>query len=657
MRGAVSILLLAGLLAGAGAPIPAAASPAAAVSRFADGPEAALESLRKNGIEAEARSEIADALAAAAAGDEVRRLLIAVIDDAESDRASPAVLHALARQPRIDAEFLTPLSRLAHRGAPGLATAALGALSSIRTRDAARELLAVAESDRPAGVTAAALDGLARLTGRNDLGRNIEAWREHLHAADRLTEAQWQGLIAEALARSLDRANAERRMQTSRLIDTLRRLHVATPAEERSRLLSSLLLDGQPEVRSLGFELVQRELAAAARLDAMVSAAALTLLRSGEAAVRAQAAILVNQLAPPEAAELVLGALEAERDGGAAAALLAASSRWPDTRLIAPAIRWLSGNGPARGAAAEACWAIYRAGLLVDDDERAQVAVAIRAFVKQEPTTAACQLLSALGDEGDLRTLMALLSGELPGVVAAAEPLSQRPEALDALLEAARAHPPVFEQAARSVLVHRPDAASYAALYGMRAPSAETRRRMLGMVAARMPATDVLRAARDTVENDTDREAVLSVLTSENRILSERESPEQVRAIASGLVMLARLRLEEMRAEEALATLEALPEIEELWPGDEIASIRALAWLSLNRPEMAAETDAPFEAWLRGLEMNEERPFAEALAEALLATFNGRLSDDEMKRVAEIQRRIRERKEAAVAREPPDDPR
>src|SRR5690606_11206205 len=98
--------------------------------------------------------------------------------------------------------------------------------------------------------------------------------------------------------------------------------------------------------------------------DAGVLNAVVGLLRHPRADVRARAASMVNQLAPPDAGPAVAAALHNETDPEAAAALLSAADRWPSEAIRAPAIRWLEAGGVAREPAVEALLALHRQGLL-----------------------------------------------------------------------------------------------------------------------------------------------------------------------------------------------------------------------------------------------------------------------------------------------------
>ena len=91
-------------------------------------------------------------------------------------------------------------------------------------------------------------------------------------------------------------------------------------------------------------------------------------------------------------------------------------------------------------------------------------------------------------------------------------------------------------------------------------------------------------------------------LTSENRILSQRSDPIQLKAIADGILQLARIRLNLNKPDAAIAATAALPEIDEV-VGDlhGLNTLRLQAWLCLGRLDEATKLDVVFEDWLTAL--------------------------------------------------------
>ena len=188
-------------------------------------------------------------------------------------------------------------------------------------------------------------------TGRLDLPRDhalLEAW---WRSQDEAGELQWQRTLSSHLARRVAREQADAAILTGRLIDSVRRLHLLTPADKRPALLVELMKDAQPAVRDLGFELAARELANNGSIDASVGAAAVELLASPDAFARGQAALLVRQIAPPNAAEAVSAALTRETEASVASDLLLAATRWPTPASISAVLSWLARGEGVRQAA------------------------------------------------------------------------------------------------------------------------------------------------------------------------------------------------------------------------------------------------------------------------------------------------------------------
>ncbi|MFZ2874079.1 MAG: hypothetical protein WAZ94_06310, partial [Phycisphaerales bacterium] len=174
------------------------------------------------------------------------------------------------------------------------------AVSSFHTRDAARLLVLHASPREAPEVSVAAFDGLVRLSGRADIPAEHGAWSAWLAECDQYSESQWRLSLAAAMARRADQLAAERQGAVTRLIDSYRRLHLATAPEQRSPLIAEFLGAETPEVRDLGFELAGRELTAGSTLGPAVAAAALSLTSAPSPRVRAQAATLLWQMAPAE---------------------------------------------------------------------------------------------------------------------------------------------------------------------------------------------------------------------------------------------------------------------------------------------------------------------------------------------------------------------
>lgn len=539
------------------------------------------------------------------------------------------VLRAIARAPAPSARLYPVLADRLGRATPAERPAILAALSSFRTRDAARLILAQTDTG-DAVVAGAAYAALERLSGRADLDDDRAAWWAWLERADAMSESQWRTALAEAHAARADELGARVAGLSSELRETLRRLFLATPAEQRSAFLAGLLLDDRAIIRDVGFELIARELSASGRVNGPVGEAVVRLLTHQEAPVRARAATLVRQLAPPGAEDPVATALLKERDPVAAAELLLAAARWGQPRVVEPVLAWAESSTPARDQAIEASLALWRAGVLQGDDLGRVLRVA-RSRSDGDLTPAAVALLCLAGEAGDRDRCAVLLRGE-PGPLrqAAARSLVWDAPYLDGVLGAAAGDPSLFEVAARGALLHEPTDAMYLRVAALPAPTPEAGRTALLRLARALPATDLLRVVGATTD-PTMQESLLELLTIDTRVMSEASAPANAAAIAEGAARLAMLHLARGEAAQALAVLDGAPFAAEL-RADDYRFIRCSALVALGRLREAAEAEGSCDAWLRGLEIARGTPHARAVADAIEARF-GELSAEQRQRL------------------------
>ena len=507
----------------------------------------------------------------------------------------------------------------------------LASIASFRTRDAARLLIRSADDAQDEGddsTRRAAFAALARIAARDDLVDDDAAWAAWLERADALSESQWRLILLDATARRADTLQSDRQRTVTRLAETFRKLHLATPADGRSALLAAMLDDDIPEVRDLGFELVGRELSVTGTLRGPVGDASLRLLTSADPLVRSSAAVLVRQLGPDGAGAAVAAALARETDPRAASDLLLAAVRWPEAALTAPAVSWLESGGPAASAAAEACWSLYRAGELgIEGIDRALAA--IRAIPVDRLNPAACSLLAMEGLDADRARLAPLLTSDSPALrTAAAESLVWHPEYKGDILAAATQDPDLFDVATRAVLVGTPTAEGFRAVRALPQPSPDVWRAGLLRLARALPAPDLWSVAQEEPDPAL-RSALLGRLTMDERVMSERSDPAQLAAIAAGVVALASLQLERREAAAALSTLDAAPFASEAGDAAAVASLRAAALVGLGRLDLAAPLDAPAAAWVHGLDLARDAPYAAEVVEEIERRFGDALTADQ----------------------------
>ena len=514
-------------------------------------------------------------------------------------------------------------------------TALLRAVAAFRSRHAARVLVRFASPGRPEAVSKVSRQLLEAMTGRTDLPGDHAALEAWMRSFDEGTELGWQRMLSLRLARRVLQEHTDSSLLAGRLIDTTRRLHLLTPADKRPALLVELMKDPQPALRDVGFELAARELANNGSIDASVGVAAVELLASSDAFARGQAALLVRQIAPPNAAEAVSAALARETDPNVASDLLLAATRWPTPASVSAVLTWLARGGQTRQAAIEACLQITRTVTIANSD-RDQMLAAVRNIPLDEYTPAAATLLADQGDEQDRLRIVPLLAHASVSVrLAAAEGLLWHAEHERAIIEAAEATPELVPAAAKAVMVHGPRRDDVIRVMRARAVTPEAGRAAIAMVATTTPATELL----PVVEACTDpalRSILLASLASPTRALSERADPEALDAIVKGVVMAAEDDLALGDAAAALAVLDAAPFIDTSPLATHAASLRVTALLATGKVEQTRSLDAPLVAWLRGFELSRGTSSAAAVAGALLARFDGGLSDADRDRLRAV---------------------
>jgi hypothetical protein len=378
----------------------------------------------------------------------------------------------------------------------------------------------------------------------------------------------------------------------------------------------------------------------------------LTLLRHSDAAVRANAAVLVRQLAPEGAEEGVAAALDAETDPGAAADLLLAAARWPSAEVVPSVLRWASAGSSATDAAFEAAWWLYRAGQL-QGDAAGQMLAVVRATPESEMTPAAVSLLSALGNNDDRARIVPLLRSSQGAVrQAAGEALVWYPEFNEQILDAAAYDADLFDIASRAVLVNEPTAATVRQLLMLPLPSNDVAQPAVIRTANGLTADELLSVSRD-VADPTLRRALLTLLVSPVRLMSEKADPVMLAAISEGVVELADLELSEQKPEAAIALLDDAPYAEPLVDAGRLGSLRCAALLGLGQVEVAQGFNVPVEAWIRGLGLARGTPAAARILQEIESRFGSTMTPQQKGELDVIRKELAAEDAAKKAAERP----
>lgn len=599
-----------------------------------------LARLAGSDLDAEGRLAEASALLdrAMADGGVASAVRDAIGDRGPEDPARLALVRALGRAASAPVSIWPGLERAfaAETLSEAERVALLGAAGAFRTREAVGVLIRHAASDRPTPERETAFSSLRRLSGRWDFGQDYRAWAAWAERAQSQDEAAF---LREALhwkAVNAEEARRQRSAVTGRLVETHRQLWLRQPPEGQSAFLASLLGDPLAEIRDLGISLVRQQLASARTLEPVVGEAALELLGAQRASVRAEAASLVNQLAPEGGGGPVAAALAAEQDPVAARALLSAASRWPSEEHLPSVLRWIGHGGRPASAAVETAWAMHRADVLPGGAPKEALLGALRGLPEEELNGAACRLLVAIGDESDHARVIALLRSDRAGLrLSAAEALVDLPAAIDALADATAEDPELFDAASRSVRRHRATLDGFATLLRARSRSAEDRRAALLRVSSGFGMSDLVEASGMEGVEPLLAEAMLAGLVTP----PNDEAGSRSAARAAGLRRLARVRIALQDFEGALGAIEAIPaEMHDSLDG--LDDLRAMACLGLGRLEDAREAGGSAAAWLDAMEMIAERSFAPAALELLASIFGEDLSEQEQARYAALRARI-----------------
>lgn len=562
-------------------------------------------------------------------GRTMRRLIEILGPNSEDPVAQRLLLVAIASRPMTLPEFEQPLIDLVARGDPLVRPQALSALASVGTWEAARVLVNHAAPFQAPEVSKAAKEALVRMTGRDDLGDDADAWRSWLDERSVLRPEDWRAELVRGLTYRVERLSLRERDATAKAVDGFRRLFMVAPFQDKSPLLAELLLvDG--ELRELAIELINRDLAQGNQIDGVVGAAALKLLEHEKPDVRAEAAKLVQTLSPAGAGIPVTEALVREVTPVAAAGLLSAAAKWPSVAVISPALRWLEFGAATRDPASRLLLALDTEGLLTSPVDRRRIASALRAAGPSRLTTDGVRLIIRMGNDDDRDAVAGLLGGGQRDLqAAAAAELARRPEFFDRVVAAAERDPGLYQYAVTAAINHRRTPEGYALIRRL-APSENARRTGALSMARALEPRHVLEVAR---VHETDPELRIAVLST---IARAGATPEEIRDIDNAMIILAETNLELARPEAALTALSSMSADPTPDDASRLVELRTVALLWLNRIDEALDAGAGVDVWLSALDRIGAEPHAELVAQTALTRFGNVLSSRERQRLESI---------------------
>lgn len=647
---------------------PAGGDPATAKESSPD----PLAVLRGPDTSAEARVDAAETILSLGPDDPMLAQAMALLTTSESTpsgeelRPPRALLYAMTRNPLPPPQYFGQVAALARDASSPLSDDAIAALRSFRTRESAATLVEILSETTMSSRQAVAEQSLAALSGRD--GTPTGGWSAWLGRAVGLTEREWQAQILASHVRRERELELEAQRTERRLADAWSRIHLLTPPEQRSAVLAQLLSHQSSALRALGFDLVNREIGEGRQLDPTVASATIALLENRHPAVRAQAAHLLNRMAPAEAEGPVLAALARETDPVAADALLLAVTRWASPAAVAPTLKWLRDPPSTRLRAASTAWTLYRSGAIVEPADRQVVLEAVRVVPDDSVSGPVCRLLVELGEPADMERLRRLLTSGTPAIRGyVAEALATRADEVDTLLVAATDDAAIFEGTARALRTHRLDARGYDILTRLPAPSPEIRSRVLGDYSAQLPTDDIVRLAR-LAADPAEAAGLLRALLAADRA----DDASQHGQLAAGLLLLAESNVALNNPNDALRALTVLPwtaqrAVERTTTGGPDAEpaseagasgigavladarrlrITLLIWLNrldeadqLEVSEADARSAELADAWLDGLELAIAEPHAGAIAEGITERFDA-LTETQQLRLNTLEQQL-----------------
>lgn len=612
------------------APPDAAVDPVAALER-------AMTVLRSADAAEADRRAAATVLVGRPAGPDWAGPVMAALDPAIPTASRTAVAAAIGALGSADPIVLPPLRGMLGDSDPAAVRAGLLGLQAFRSQEAVGAVIALLQRNgggRSDGLSEASVECLKAQTGMVEIGSDPERWISWWERSQFLREAEWRGQIADAQARRAATALESNRRTARALTELYRRLYTARPDEERSELLAEMVQSEAPEVREAGLELVQRRLLNASPVNDSTVRAIIARLADPRAAIRLQAARILERMDRPESIEPVISALTAERDADAAAALLRAAARRPDARLPTLSLAWFGTPTAADGAAIEALLSSATAGTLTDGATIERVREGLLERSGSNLTGPALALLARLGEWE--RIVPLLLSDDRARAQTAARALEGVQPALEELVAAASIHADLAPIAIGALARFQPTAEGLRQAVALVPPNPgeEAPPRIVAFAGTLAP--DELLEFALTEQRPAVMEAVVGpVLTP--AYLTRPDWPVERIDLA---MAVARARLALDRPADALEVIDPLPIAEE---GPRLAALRVEALLRLNRLREAIEaSDRPgdehaarliSQAWLNALAASAREVFAPGMAQVFVSRYSASLTGRQRSRL------------------------
>lgn len=566
--------------------------------------------------------------------------------DARGSDMQATVLRELGATATISPDLLDPLAAWLKESTPERHPVLYRAISSIRTRPAALQLLSYITPSATTENRDALFQSLTRLTGRIDLGTDREAWEKWLTGVRALSDDEWKATLAANLATRADTLRVQRDDALRRLTETERaRVLNAPDVPTRSVLLAALLHDELPALRRLGIELVNRELANARELGPEVGTATLDLLADPSADVRTAAADLIDRLVPNGASFALRDALAREQNPNVLAKLLRLVRRFPDVAPPELLVGWLGADSAVRRAAIDALAVMQANGVFASHVDLDRALRTLRSEDREALSLDGLKLLCELGDETDRQNVAGMLrspSGDAR--LKAAQALAPFADHLEGILTAARTDAGLFSVAAATLTKSEASYEGFSRLRQLPPPSPAAMREAVNALCQRLSLADLRRAVGDIEEPEV-RESLLSRVV--NMTVADPADPTKdpfkgpdAADLVEALFALAQVQLELSRPAAALGTLDLLPKDPDVLAARATA-LRVKALLYLDRMENALELEGTADQWLDGMEYAVTLPHALAIGSEIDYRFGTDMTTSQRARLEALTRLAR----------------
>jgi HEAT repeat protein len=278
---------------------------------------------------------------------------------------------------------------------------AIAALSGHRNQLVVKSLMEIVWTPQEPAIRQATFDSLARLTGIDRYGDDVEAWSRWWSRAQKLSASRWLSAVMQNLAARNTQLRGDFGTLSARLIATNNQLYDAAPEPARAAILQQMLGDPMSELRLLAMKLIERRVLNAQPVADELKLAMRSRLTDVSPPVRAEAAKLLENLADKPAAARVVELVLGETEPAVQVAQLGLLARIPRPEAIEPALV-LMDKPEVAGAAAAVLVAANDAKLLTEA-QSARALLAVRAHLKSgsklDPMM--LRLLSRVGSDGD----------------------------------------------------------------------------------------------------------------------------------------------------------------------------------------------------------------------------------------------------------------